>query len=150
MRAKFSRLVIDELARLQERINGLFEQALLAADGEGRDAGLPGTWSPTVDVIETADSYLLYAELPGVRSEDLQVEVLERRLELSGCREPFAEGSGFLRMERSYGPFRRAFDFAAPVLAGAATADLEQGILRVHVPKRGAALAPGEPGEEEQ
>jgi HSP20 family molecular chaperone IbpA len=133
---RFRRIVLEELARIQERINGLFEQAVLAADQEGRGEGVPGTWSPVVDLIETADSYLLLAELPGVRREDLQLQVLERRLELSGRRQPLAESKGFLRMERSYGPFRRTVDFAAPVAADGITAGLEQGILRIHVPKQ--------------
>jgi HSP20 family protein len=129
------KIYLEELARIQERINGLFEQALLPADYEDPEGGPPGTWAPAVDVIETEDAYLLYAELPGVRKEDIQLQVRDRRLELSGRRHPLAERN-FLRMERSYGPFRRTFDLGAPVETDGITAGYEQGILRVHVPKR--------------
>jgi len=61
--------------------------------------------------------------------------VRDRRLELCGRRQAFGENH-FLRMERSYGPFRRAFDLAAPLDTEGITADFEAGILRVHVPKR--------------
>jgi HSP20 family protein len=131
------KIYLEELARIQERINGLFEQALLPADYEDPEGGPPGTWAPAVDVIETEDAYLLYAELPGVRREDIQLQVRDRRLELSGRRHPLAERN-FLRMERSYGPFRRAFDLGSPVDTDGITAAYEQGILRVHVPKRAA------------
>ena len=133
------KIYLEELARIQDRINSLFEQALLPSEYEDRDGGLPGTWAPAVDVIETEDSYLLFVELPGVRKEDIQVNVRDRRLELSGRRHSLGENRNFLRMERSYGPFRRAFDLSAPVETESITADFEAGILRIHVPKRTGA-----------
>jgi HSP20 family protein len=131
----FRNLYLEELARIQERINGLFEQAMLASDYEEGGGGLPGTWAPAVDVVETAEAYLLFAELPGVRREDLQLQVQHGRLELSGRRLPFTENPNFLRMERSYGPFRRVFELGAPVDVDGVTANLAQGVLRVRVPK---------------
>ncbi|HET7510162.1 MAG TPA: Hsp20/alpha crystallin family protein [Solirubrobacterales bacterium] len=136
--APLKKIYLEELARIQERINSLFEQALLPADYEDPDGGLPGTWAPAVDVIETEDAYLLYAELPGVRRQDIQLQVKDRRLELSGRRQPLGENRNFLRMERSYGPFRRAFELGTPVDTDGISAGFEQGILRVHVPKLAA------------
>lgn len=138
--APLKKIYLEELGRIQDRINSLFEQALLPSEYEDREGGLPGTWAPAVDVIETEDSYLLFAELPGVRKEDIQLQVRDRRLELSGRRQALGENRNFLRMERSYGPFRRAFDLGAPVDTDGITAGFEAGILRVHIPKR----APGE------
>ena len=136
--APLKKIYLEELARIQERINSLFEQALLPSDYEETEGGLPGTWSPAVDVIETEDSYLLFAELPGVRREDIQLQVRDRRLELSGRRQPLGENRNFLRMERSYGPFRRAFDLGTAVDSESISASFEQGTLRVHIPKRAA------------
>jgi HSP20 family protein len=136
--APLKKIYLEELARIQERINSLFEQALLPADYEDSEGGLPGTWSPAVDVLETEDSYLLFAELPGVRREDIQLQVRDRRLEISGRRQPLGENRNFLRMERSYGPFRRAFDLGAPAETEGIAAAFEQGILRIAVPKRSA------------
>ena len=138
--APLKKIYLEELARIQERINSLFEQALLPADYEDPEGGLPGTWAPTVDIIETEDAYLLYAELPGVRREDIHLQVVrDRRLELSGRRHNLGENRNFLRMERSYGPFRRTFELATPVDKDAITANFQQGILRVEIPKQAPA-----------
>jgi HSP20 family protein len=131
--APLKKIYLEELTRIQDRINSLFEQALLTSEYEG---GLPGTWSPAVDVLETEDAYLLFAELPGVRRDDIQLQVRDRRLELSGRRQTLGESRNFLRMERSYGPFRRTFDLGEPVEADAIVAAFEAGVLRVHLPKR--------------
>jgi HSP20 family protein len=135
----FRKIYLDELTRIQDRINSLFERALVAAEIEERESGAPGSWAPAVDVIETADSYLLFAELSGVRREDVQLQVRERRLELSGRRQPPGEHRNFLRMERSYGPFRRTFDLGAAIDADGISAGLDRGILRVQIPKLAAA-----------
>jgi len=147
--APLKKIYLEELARIQERINSLFEQALLPADYEDPEGGLPGTWAPAVDVIETEEAVLLFAELPGVRREDIQLQVRERRLELSGRRQALGENRNFLRMERSYGPFRRTFDLGAPVEADKISAGFEQGILRVHIPKRIASVTRVPVGGEE-
>ena len=137
--APFRKIYLDELTRIQDRINSLFERALVAAEIEERESGAPGSWAPAVDVIETADSYLLFAELSGVRREDVQLRVGERRMELSGRRQPPGEHRNFLRMERSYGPFRRSFELGAAIDADGISAAIDHGILRVHVPKLAAA-----------
>ncbi len=137
--APFRKIYLDELTRIQDRINSLFERALVAAEIEERESGAPGSWAPAVDVIETADSYLLFAELSGVRREDVELQVRERRLELSGRRQPAGEHRNFLRMERSYGPFRRSFELGSAIDADGISAGLDHGILRVHVPKLAAA-----------
>jgi HSP20 family protein len=139
--APLKKIYLEELARIQDRINALFEQALLPAEYEDREGGLPGTWAPAVDVLETDDSYLLFAELPGVRREDIQLHVKDRRLELSGRRRS-GENRNFLRMERSYGPFRRVFELAAPVDTDGIAAGFERGILRIVIPKRAAGARP--------
>lgn len=144
--APLKKIYLEELSRIQDRINGLFEQALLPSEYDERDGGLPGTWAPAVDVLETEDSYLLFAELPGVRREDIQLQVKDRKLELSGLRHPLGENRNFLRMERSYGPFRRIFDLGAPVDTENISAHFDQGILKVHIPKRAATAVPVQEG----
>lgn len=134
--APLKKIYLEELSRIQDRINGLFEQALLPTEYDDREGGLPGTWAPSVDVLETEEAYLLYAELPGVKREDIQLQVKDRRLELSGLRHALGENRNFLRMERSYGPFRRVFDLGAPVDSESISARFDQGILKVHIPKR--------------
>lgn len=133
--APLKKIYLEELTRIHDRINNLFEQALLPSEYDDAEGGPPGTWAPSVDVLETEDSYLLFAELPGVRRDDIQLQVKERRLELSGRRHSLGENRNFLRMERSYGPFRRTFELGAPVDSENITARFEQGILRIRIPK---------------
>jgi HSP20 family protein len=146
--APLKKIYLEELARIQDRINGLFEQALLTSEYEDREGGLPGTWAPAVDVLETEDAYLIFAELPGVRRDEIQLQVRDRRLEISGRRQTLGENRNFLRMERSYGPFRRTFDLGAPVDVDAISAAFEAGVLRVLVPKRQAGGVQVEIAEE--
>jgi HSP20 family protein len=147
--APLKKIYLEELGRIQDRINSLFEQALLPSEYEDRDGGLPGTWSPAVDVLETEDSYILFAELPGVRRDDIQLQVRDRRLELSGRRQILGESRNFLRMERSYGPFRRTFDLGSPVDVDGIAAGFDQGVLRVLVPKRKSGTDAVENAQEE-
>lgn len=141
------KIYLEELSRIQDRINGLFEQANLTSEFEDVEGGVPGTWSPAVDVLETEDSYILFAELPGVRRDDIQLQVRDRRLELSGRRQMLGESRHFLRMERSYGFFRRTFELGSPVEADGITAAFDQGVLRVLVPKRTGGAAPAAPDD---
>ena len=102
--APLKKTYLEELARIQDRIHDLFEQALLASEYDELDGGLPGTWAPSVDVLETEDSFLVFAELPGVGRDDIQLQVKDRRLELSGRRPSLGENRNFLRMERATAP----------------------------------------------
>jgi HSP20 family protein len=138
--APLRKTYLDELTRFQDRINSLFERALVSAEMEEREAGAPGSWTPAVDVVETGDAYLLFAELAGVEREDVQLSIRERRLEFSGRRQPAPDHRNFLRMERSYGPFRRSFDLGEAIDAEGVSAAMEQGILRIHLPKRRTAV----------
>jgi len=141
--APFRKIYLDELTRIQDRINSLFEQALVSTEFEEHESGAPGSWAPAVDVIETEDAYLVLAELSGLKRDDIQLQVEERRLELSGRRQPPGEHRTFLRMERSYGPFRRSFDLGAAIDADGVTAAFAQGVLRIHLPKQARHPAQG-------
>ena len=139
------KIYLEELSRIQERVNSLLEQALLASEYEDAK-GAPGTWAPAVDVLETESAFLLYAELPGIRRDEIELSVHDRRLELSGRRPPLGENRNFLRMERSYGPFRRSFDLGAPLDAEKISAQFQQGVLRITIPKRTPTQVPVEEG----
>ena len=125
----------EDLERVRAHVDALFEDALVESGYGGRGERPPGTWSPPVDLLETEDAFLLYAELPGVEREAIELHADGSRLILSGQRQPPTDASGFVRMERSYGAFRRVFELALPVDADAITARFEHGILEVRVPK---------------
>ena len=107
-----------------------------------RFAPSPSGWTPPVDLLETADSYVIVAELPGLRREDVQIEFGDRRITLSGVR-PERDGAceQYHRIERGHGAFSRTFHLPLPVDGEAVTADLRDGILTVTCPKTGDAGA---------
>lgn len=135
----WSRVYLDELARIQEKLQLLFERALLATGYREDDESGLGRWTPPVDLLDIGDTYRLEAELPGITREDVNLAVDGRTVTLSGRVPPLGGESGndpsFLRMERTYGPFRRSFELEAPVDAEAMTVRLEGGVLTVLLPK---------------
>ena len=125
----------DGLNRIQSRINELFDETLtrprLSANAS------MGAWFPPVDILESKDSYLLRAELPGMKREDLHVEYQEGNLTLSGekkSEEP-ASGVEYLRAERTAGKFYRSFYLPQSVKHAEIKATFRDGILEVSVPK---------------
>ena len=125
-----------ELAGLQERLGKLLEEALMGG-GEMGGAGPAAVWRPVLDLLETQDAYLVYAELPGVGRSDVTLESDGRTLELSGVRR--SPEHGFVRLEGSWGPFRRRLELPEPVAADRIEARFRRGILEVLLPKRHAA-----------
>jgi HSP20 family protein len=96
--------------------------------------------APAVDIAETDDGYELSAEIPGVRRDELAIEVHDGVLTLRGekLRSRSAEDGGRRRhwMERSYGPFTRSFRLPADAQADQVSASFEDGVLEVRIPKR--------------
>ena len=132
----------SELHRLQERLASLLEQALLGGGGEVPEGGPSPGWRPLFDLVETADTFVLFAELPGVRRSDLELESDGRSIELSGVRRSQLGGEhAFLRLEGSYGRFRRRLELPEPVAPDGIEAHLRRGILEVVLPKSRQATA---------
>ena len=89
-----------------------------------------------IDIKDENDAFVLYAIIPGLSAEDIDIEILNDTVSISGefKREEDTEES-FLRSERPYGKFRRSFRFATKLVADQAEAKLENGILSLHIPK---------------
>jgi HSP20 family protein len=105
--------------------------------GDLGEGGPAAVWRPLFDLVETADAFVLYAELPGVQRSDVELHSDGRSVELSGIRRSFLGGEhGFLRLEGSYGPFRRRLELPEPVAEEAIDARFRRGILEVVLPKR--------------
>jgi HSP20 family protein len=94
-------------------------------------------WTPVVDIQETDVEYMVKAELPEVRREDVKVTVENGVLTLRGDRKQEKEEKGkkFHRVERSYGSFLRTFTVPLDTDETKVTADFKDGILQVHLPK---------------
>lgn len=104
---------------------------------------LRGTWNPAVDIKETDKAYTFMVELPGMNSEDLDVEISGETLVIRGKREENKEESqeGYLRKERYFGTFYRSFRIDGPVQADKVEAKYNKGILEIVVPKTAQSTA---------
>ena len=105
----------------------------------GRSSAQPSIskWYPAVDVLESKESYLIRAELPGMKREDINVEVKDGTLLLSGERksEKPAEGVEYRHVERSTAKFWRSFSLPETVKQEGIEATYKDGILEIRVPK---------------
>ena len=95
-------------------------------------------FAPAVDILETKDAILVKAELPGVKSEDVHVNVENNVLTVSGERrlEHEDEKDGYHRVERWYGSFQRSFALPRSVDSETIEAKLDAGVLTVRIPKK--------------
>jgi HSP20 family protein len=125
-----------DLRTLQEEVNRLFSTNLTRSFGEESIAR--GAWSPSVDIYENKDQIVLEAELPGMRREDFDLSIENNVITLRGEREfeKKEESDNYHRVERSYGAFTRSFTLPHTVSADGATAEYQNGVLRVTLPKR--------------
>ena len=125
-----------DLRTLQEEVNRLFSTNLTRAFG---DEGIGrGAWAPSVDIYENKDQIVLEAELPGMKQEDFDLSIENNVITLRGERkfEKTDETDNYHRVERSYGAFTRSFTLPQTVSAEGATAEYNNGVLRVTLPKR--------------
>ena len=129
---------IRDLIGLKERMNRLLESVLRR--GDFSTGGLAG-WSPPVDLREDRDAFVLIAEVPGVRREDLDIRVEGGIVTLEGRRPLEKEARSALRIERPYGSFSRTFHLPNPVDEGGVIARLHLGVLEIVLPKSSGARA---------
>jgi HSP20 family protein len=99
----------------------------------------PDAWNPPIDVYETADRYVVAAEVPGMTREQIDLAVEDSRLVIRGHRSDKSTASTgeihFHQVERGRGPFARSFEFASTIDAAGVSADLSNGILTITLPK---------------
>lgn len=94
-------------------------------------------WTPSIDIEEDDREYLLRAELPGMKKEEVKVKVEGGTLSISGEREQEKEEKDkkYLRVERTYGAFVRSFALPEAVLPEKLSAEFKDGVLNIHLPK---------------
>jgi HSP20 family protein len=109
----------------------------------GDNGGQRLDWSPAVDICETDGEYLLKADLPGLKREDVKVTVENSVLTVEGERkhESDTRGEKTHRIERFYGGFCRRFTLPENTDPEAIRADCRDGMLNVHIPKRETQVA---------
>ncbi len=123
-----------EIRHLQREIDRLFDNFFPVRNTENGDNL---AWSPRVDLSETDDAYVVHADVPGLKKDEIEINFQDGTLSVSGERrfEEKEEGQRFVRVERSYGRFYRAFTLPLTVNPEGITAHFEDGVLTVSVPK---------------
>jgi HSP20 family protein len=102
-----------------------------------RSAAEARSWTPAMDLVEAEDHFLLRADLPGLREEDVNIEVRDSTLRISGERKAEHEQRerGWYRLERQFGKFSRALTLPEGINPDAIEAKFDHGVLEVLIPK---------------
>jgi len=122
------------LSDLRDEIDRLFESPLTELT---RTSQLLSGWTPALDVYEEKDNFLVKAELPGMKKEDIEVSLHDGSLSISGERktESKHEEADVYRTERFFGRFQRTITLPTAVAADKVKAAYKDGVLTVTLPK---------------
>jgi HSP20 family protein len=125
---------LRELSSLQTEMNRLFNTAFDAPAGGNGGAR---RWTPAMDLVETDEHFVLRADLPGMTEDDVNIELEDNVLTVSGERKAEHEEKreGFYRVERAFGTFSRALTLPRGIDPEAVNASFANGVLEVRVPK---------------
>jgi len=122
------------LPSLREELDRLFESPWTELASTSQ---LLSAWTPALDVYEDKENFIVKAELPGMKKEDIDVSLHADSLSISGERksETKEENAEVCRAERFFGRFQRTVTLPAPVAADRVKAQYKDGILTVTLPK---------------
>ncbi|MBK7354285.1 MAG: Hsp20/alpha crystallin family protein [Nitrosomonas sp.] len=120
------------LTQLQKEL----EQMRSDVSGDGSSA--TAEWAPAVDIKEESDRFVLHADLPGVKPEQIDVSMENGVLTIKGEKKTEAktEKEGYKRIERTYGSFYRRFSLPDTANPDAISAVSKNGVLEITIPKR--------------
>jgi len=129
---------VRELNTIQSEMNRLFNTFFEAGPGNGGHAGTSlRRWIPAMDLVETEDDFVLRADLPGVSEQDVNIELEDNVLNVSGERKAEHEerNEGYYRVERASGTFSRSLTLPEGVDPASVKASFDKGVLEVRIPK---------------
>jgi|SRR5947209_15540337 len=131
---------VRELNTIQGEMNRLFNTFFDAGPSNGAGAGAGNAlrrWIPPMDLVETEDDFVLRADLPGLSESDVNIELEDNVLTISGERKAEHEErkEGYYRVERASGSFSRSLTLPDGVNPDAVRAAFEKGVLEVRIPK---------------
>lgn len=124
-----------DIADMRTTFNRLFGETTPGTAIAGHTVA--GSWMMPVDIAETADGFLVKAELPGMKPEEIEITVADNQVTLKAQRteEREEKGVNYIRSERRLGSFYRSFALSAPVDDTRVTATYKDGVLEVSLPK---------------
>lgn len=121
-----------DVMSVQDEVNRLFDGLM-----RQRERSDVGEWSPAVDISETDDEFIVAADVPGMKADDIKISVANNILTLRGEKKNVREEkkADFHRVERTYGAFERTFSLPSGVEAENIRAKHRDGVLEVRLPK---------------
>lgn len=123
-----------EMEELRARIDRIFEEFLGSL--RRREWGAPRAWIPPVDIYDAGDELVVEMDLPGLRKEEIEIQMDGDTLTVRGERKrPPEEGRRYARSERIFGPFERSFSINVPIKVEEVRAFYENGVLTLRLPK---------------
>ena len=127
---------LARLSTLRHEVDRLFDFPSLSHDATSFDG-----WTPALDLYQDKDNFVVMAELPGMKKEDITLSIHDGLLTLAGERrsEKAHDGKGALRNERLFGRFERTVTLPSQVDGTRVNASYEDGVLTVTLPKAEAA-----------
>ncbi|MBV9311432.1 MAG: Hsp20/alpha crystallin family protein [Solirubrobacterales bacterium] len=127
-----------ELNTIQSEMNRLFNTFFETTPGQGGNGGgALRRWIPPMDLVETENDFVLRADLPGLNESDVNIELEDNVLTVSGERKAEHEErkEGYYRVERASGSFSRSLTLPEGVNPEAVKASFDRGVLEVRIPK---------------
>ena len=121
---------------VQEEVRRLFQELIYQPWGSRGSSG-SNSWEPCVDMCETPEAIIVEVELPGVRREDVRIDIEGDMLRITGERRTTSErqGRNYYRLERTYGRFQRQLRLPSTVDRHGIRAEFDSGILVITLPK---------------
>jgi HSP20 family protein len=125
----------SEMVSLRDAMNSLLQESFVQPN-EARSERGAATYTLPLDVTEAEDDFMIRASLPGIKPEDVQTTVLGDTVTIRGDRSVAEEnGHHWLLRERRSGPFQRSLNMGTPIDADKASAQFEDGVLTLTLPK---------------
>jgi len=126
-----------EISSLQREMDRLFSQYFGRIRGPEEEGLAVAAWSPAVDIYETDEKLVLKVELPGLKKEDIDIQVRDNTLTLKGEKkfEKEVKEENYHRTERAYGTFQRSFTLPSTIKQEGIEAIFKDGILEISLPK---------------
>ena len=123
---------------IRQAFDRLFEGGTFDQNGADDSSVVTSQWVPSVDVREENDRFVLYADLPGIDPQDIEVSMDKGMLTIKGERrsETSSETERFSRVERRYGSFHRRFALPDSADPEGIRASGRHGVLEITIPKR--------------
>jgi HSP20 family protein len=124
---------LKDLMTMHDRMNKIFDETLSKSAH-----GSYGDWLPPVDIYETDSEIVIVAELPGIKEEELDIQMADGVLVLKGEKKYPVDGDSdnYYRLERAYGKFNRSFAIPNTVDVNSVKASLKDGLLKITLQKR--------------